>query len=246
MGRASEFLRRAKSVFMKNTPLSWACVVSTGLLLLLSALQIARSPIIQLPVQWLWISVIPILLTLLVGGYICKFKGAGFEFEPGMRLLPYAQPGPIVSPAPRGDLNVSLREEVRVSDLVEAQTDVPWQDQREAEYARTGELFIVHVYRRSTQPNQLYDITLFLIRHVHGTAPNQKTGFADVEKAEFYFGPSWHGEVFVAHNDGGYIGVRTSAWGTFLATCRVTFRDSAKAPLILQRYVDFEMAPEKA
>jgi len=233
-------------VFIKNTPLSWACVVSTALLIFFSTLQIFGSPIVQLPVQWLWISMMPILLALVVGGYIGKFKGAGLEFEPGMRLLPYAQPGPITTPPGGGDLSAAMLEKVGVRDSVEPELNVDWQKQREAEYARTGGLFIVHVYRRSTQPNQLYDITLFLMRHVHGTAPNQKTGFDDVEKAEFYFGPSWHGEVFVAHNDGEYIGVRTSAWGTFLATCRVTFKNSAKTPLTLHRYIDFEMAPEKA
>ena len=43
---------------------------------------------------------------------------------------------------------------------------------------------------------------------------------------------------------GGLIGIRTAAWGSFLAIGRIAFRDG-RTPLILQRFVDFEMAPKK-
>jgi hypothetical protein len=36
-------------------------------------------------------------------------------------------------------------------------------------------------------------------------------------------------------------GVRTSAYGAFLCTCRVTFRD--RTHVMLWRYIDFEMGP---
>jgi hypothetical protein len=92
----------------------------------------------------------------------------------------------------------------------------------------------------------LYDVTVFLMRHVRGAQPNQTERFEDVEKAEFFFGESWGNQVFTARNEGSFVGVSTSAWGTFLATCRVTFRDAKNAPVILHRYVDFEMAPRRA
>jgi hypothetical protein len=73
--------------------------------------------------------------------------------------------------------------------------------------------------------------------------PNQREGFAEIEKFELYLGPSWNDEIFTAPNSGGLIGIRTSAWGSFLATGCVTFKDG-RAPLILDRYIDFEMAPK--
>src|SRR5262249_32002912 len=52
----------------------------------------------------------------------------------------------------------------------------------------------------------------------------------------------WGNEIFTIPNSGGLLGVRTHAWGTFLATCRLTFTDSARPPIVLHRYIDFEMA----
>lgn len=79
------------------------------------------------------------------------------------------------------------------------------------------------------------------MRHHQGPAENQTTGFTEIERAEFFFGPSWGDRVFVSNNDGGVIGVNTSAWGAFLATCRVVFNDGSD-PVVLDRYIDFEMA----
>jgi hypothetical protein len=236
-----------KVQFHKNPSVSWACVVSILLFLLFCGLQAASSSVLNLPVQWLGIAMLPILLALIVGGYIGKFKAAGIEFEPGMRLLPYAPP----SSSPTHTLATHAAPEWPPAEEsapapIEAPPNSAWQNQRDLEYRRTGYLFLVHVYERSTRPGQLYDITIFLMRHVRGPAPNQKEGFPDVEKAEFYFGESWQHQVFVAHNEGGFIGVRTSAWGTFLATCLVTFKDQHKSPVILHRYIDFEMAPKAA
>ena len=99
-------------------------------------------------------------------------------------------------------------------------------------------LFLVHVYEPSNEL-QGYDVTIYLMRHVW-RADNQTQGFKDVEKAYFYFGPSWRNKVFEVVNLGEHIGVRVSAWGRFLATCLVTYK-SGKS-LTLCRYIDFEMA----
>ena len=120
-----------------------------------------------------------------------------------------------------------------------------WQHSRSAEYARTSGYMLTHVYRRSSQPNQEFDIFIFLVRHEKGTAEPPQREFTEVEKAEFFFGESWGNEVFVAQNTGGAIGVRTHAWGTFLATCRVTFKDKNVPATILHRYVDFSMDPKR-
>jgi hypothetical protein len=81
-----------------------------------------------------------------------------------------------------------------------------------------------------------------LVKHKRGAVGATKRVFDEVKAAEFFFGQSWGDQVFRVSNEGGLIGIRTSAWGTFLATCRLTFTDKSRLPIILHRYVDFEMA----
>lgn len=103
-----------------------------------------------------------------------------------------------------------------------------------AEYSRTSRLFLVHILERSTKnlrPDRpTYDVTIFVMRHVWGPSQNQTIGFDEIEQAEFYLGPSWGDEPFpVLPNKHGSIALRTSAWGRFLAMCRVTFKDKDRA-----------------
>src|SRR5437763_757057 len=91
-GTETRCLRSLIIPFQKNPSVSWACVISILLFLLFCGLQATGSSVLSLPVQWLGISVLPILLALIVGGYVGKFKAAGIEFEPGMRRLPYVPP----------------------------------------------------------------------------------------------------------------------------------------------------------
>ncbi len=228
---------------MKNehSKLVWSCVCSVALLIGFGWLQAIKSPAMELKAQWLWIALLPILIVLLTGKYIGKFKGGGIEFEqfktePQMRLLPYAAPP--VNPD-SSEARSSVEKETSVSS-----SSTSWTAERNSKYEHSDCLFLAHVYEPSTRPNQKYDITVFLIRHIRGPAPNQREGFSEVEKLELYFGPSWDNAIFTALNNGGLIGIRTSAWGSFLATGRVVFKDG-RPPLILHRYVDFEMAPKK-
>lgn len=117
-----------------------------------------------------------------------------------------------------------------------------WTTEREKKYSSTHRLFLVHVYEPSASAGQKYDITIFLLRS--RSPVNQRDGFSEVEKLELYFGPYWNDAIFTAANNGELIGVRTSSWASFLATGRVTFNDGSD-PLILHRYVDFEMAQNK-
>ena len=223
----------ANRPFYKNS-LFWACIVSGTLLSFFLWLHATRPSLINLPVQWIWVSLLPILLALIVGGYISKLKLPGVEYEGGPRIPENVQ---YVSPSPPG--------RVAAKSGVATGGPTAWTDERDKEYQRTSNLFLVHVCKPSTRAGQRYDVTIFLMRHITGREPNQTEGFEDVEKAEFYFGESWGNQVITAHNEGSFVGVSTSAWGMFLATCRVTFRDRKKTPVILYRYVDFEMAPRR-
>jgi hypothetical protein len=116
-----------------------------------------------------------------------------------------------------------------------------WRHERAEKYKALDGYMLVHVYRPSALPSQKYDIFLFIVRHQKGTEGPPRREFKEISKAEFYFGASWGNEIFTAPNTGGVIGVRTQAWGTFLACCRVTFKDEKRKPIILYRYVDFHM-----
>jgi len=74
-------------------------------------------------------------------------------------------------------------------------------------------------------------------------------GLDKIAKAEFFFRESWGYQRFTVNNSSwlgqrrGVIGVRVHAWGTFLAACRITFNDQSE--VVLYRFVDFFMAPQK-
>jgi len=73
------------------------------------------------------------------------------------------------------------------------------------------------------------------------TQPHLGTIWANSNLLNF-FGESWGNKVFTVSDDGGFFGVRTHAWGTFLAACRITFKDKSKSAVTLYRYIDFSMA----
>ena len=100
---------------------------------------------------------------------------------------------------------------------------------------------LAHVYQAAKARGKEFSIFIFLVRHEKGTAGPPRRHFDEVAMLEFFFGESWSNQVFTVINKGGVLGVRTHAWGTFLATCRLTFRDTKRPPVILHRYVDFHM-----
>lgn len=142
------------------------CAISLAMLIAFGYMQAKGSKVMDLKAQWLWIAVLPILVVLITGKYIGRFKGAGIEIEqfktePEMRLLPYASPQ-----IPSESLEAQHPDVKPGSvSLSPAPSTMPWTTERESEYKRTGRLFLVHVYDPSTRPGQKYDITIFLMRH---------------------------------------------------------------------------------
>jgi hypothetical protein len=199
---------------------------------LFCGLKLAGSPVIDLPAQWLWVSLVPILIGLILGGYISKLELPG-----GVKVetlnLPYYAPASVVARTAKSPRMIHA----------DAALQAAWN----GALGNARGLFLVHILQPSKTAGQKYDISVYLMRDVRGDAPNQVVGFDDVEKAEFYFGEGWPG-AFPVNNEGGYIGVNTSAWGQFLAVCRVTFRagaDGERQAAVLHRYIDFEMAARR-
>ena len=155
-----------------------------------------------------------------------SLKAGIFELGADLRALTYVTPQqPTPSPPAEAPAVGLAGVEARVQ-------------QREETYEKSRDVFVAHVLTPSTQPGQRYDIYIYLVRHQPGA--DRPADFSDVAKAEFFFGSYWGNHIFEGQRQGARIGVSTSAWGPFLCTCLVTFKDGYQ--VMLERYIDFEMA----
>jgi hypothetical protein len=94
-------------------------------------------------------------------------------------------------------------------------------------------LFLVHKVAPSSDPEQLYDIVLYVV-------PSMKYGsLAGVAGVEYYFGNYWGKQIFRSIDRASGFQIATSAYAPFTCTARVSFSDGAT--VFLHRYVDFEM-----
>jgi hypothetical protein len=112
------------------------------------------------------------------------------------------------------------------------ETPDDWNARRNAVYADQRGVFLTHIIKPSAKPGQTFDVCIYLIRH-------KSEDLSDIRVAEFFLGPYWENKVFPAIWQDGFIGISTSAYGTFLCICRVTFSDGTQ--VYLERYIDFEM-----
>jgi hypothetical protein len=216
-------------------------MLSIGILTASLVMQSHSGKPIDLPSRWILLSLSPVLIALIVRGYITKFKAAGVDIAVDFsKKVVY-----VGSPDERRELGGAARDRDATADT--------WTNAYDGEHKRAGELFLVHTCKPSDHKGQKYDATIFLMKHVPGTEPNKTVGFDDIERAEFYLGPHWNGgtKIFIATNTGGPIGITVSAWGMFLVTCRVIFKpgrepEGGNKEPILHRYVDFELANQLA
>jgi hypothetical protein len=113
-------------------------------------------------------------------------------------------------------------------------TETPdeWNARRNRIYTDHRGVFLTHIIKPSSRPGQTFDVFIYLIRH-------KSEDLSDVRFAEFFLGPYWDNRVFPAVQQNGFIGISTSAYGTFLCVCRITFTDGAH--VYIERYIDFEM-----
>lgn len=113
------------------------------------------------------------------------------------------------------------------------ETPDEWNAQRNKIYKDRRGVFIAHVIEPSAKPDQDFDVFIYLVRH-------EETDLSDIRFAEFFFGKYWGNRVFPAVLNNGFIGIATSAYGTFLCVCKVTFTDGTT--ILIDRYIDFESA----
>jgi hypothetical protein len=125
-------------------------------------------------------------------------------------------------------------EDIGVDSLRGSAPETPdeWNARRNATYDRSRGVFLTHTIRPSLKLGQLFDVSIYLIRH-------ERTDLSDILVAEFFLGKYWKNKVFPAVERDGFIGISTAAYGSFLCICRITFADGTQADL--ERYIDFEM-----
>ena len=194
-------------------------------------LEYKKSSILDLQPQWLIVAIIPLTVGLIVGGFIRELKagdyGVDFSTE---KILAKSQPIADGNPL--------------AGKLAATASEISWSQERSREYARTRGYMLAHIYRPSKERGQRFDISIFVVQHQKGTTTPPKDNLDELRSAEFFFGDSWGNRVFTVSDDGGFFGVRTHAWGTFLAMCKITFKDPKITPITLFRYIDFSMASE--
>lgn len=94
-------------------------------------------------------------------------------------------------------------------------------------------LFLVHKVAPSEDPEQLYDIVIYLV-------PSLKHGsLASVLAVDYYFGRYWGNKVFRSIDRANSFLISTSAYAPFSCSARINFTDGEQ--MFLHRYVDFEM-----
>jgi hypothetical protein len=103
--------------------------------------------------------------------------------------------------------------------------------ERDDIYKNNRCLFLAHILEPTRDRTQLYDIFIYI-------KPHKDASIEDVVKTEFFFGKYWGNRTFEGARVDGTIGVRTSAYGEFLCTCRVQFSDGET--ITLNRYIDFD------
>jgi hypothetical protein len=142
-------------------------------------------------------------------------SGAAFKFG-AIELSPFR-----VMSDPRSGLGSAVRSSIDNSRALA----------RKQKYEENHYLFIAHRLFPSEQPNQTYDIWIYLVSH--------KTDMNAVDRVEYFFGESWNNQVFTSSDRGKRFGVLASAYGSgFLCLARVFFKDGRQFDT--WRYIDFE------
>lgn len=145
--------------------------------------------------------------------------------EPDLAKLELASPDPVEEPK-------SLTETTLTAKPLDFSTPEGRARDRQEIYGQHRGFFLAHVLEPSSEEGQLFNIFIYLIRH-------KSADFSDLKKAEFFFGHYWGNKIYEGKRVGKFVGVRTSAYGPFLCTCRITFLDGTS--IRLYRYIDFEM-----
>ena len=111
----------------------------------------------------------------------------------------------------------------------------PGASKRAARYAASDGWMLVHRYRRSREPDQLFDISVYLTAHKKADG-----GRKEVRTVTYDVGQLWPGSPFLVEDPKNGFELRLSAYEPFLCLASIEFKDGTGCSL--ERYVDFEMS----
>jgi hypothetical protein len=108
-------------------------------------------------------------------------------------------------------------------------------DERLGLYKRFRRLMLVNRFYPPTVPGQDFDVVLLI--HAHKGSDQPAGSLDDIERVEYFLGPSWNNRVFSSTEADQHFAVRVSAYGSFVCVCRIKFRNSDSQE-IQYRYID--------
>lgn len=115
-------------------------------------------------------------------------------------------------------------------------TDEIGVDQTESErvslYEQNRGIMLVHALQRSNEPDQLYDIVVYVI-------PHTKAFIDSVISVSYFFGRKFGGKKFVSEDKARNFAIAVSAFGPMMCLAEITFSDGHKSRQY--RYIDFVM-----
>ena len=106
-------------------------------------------------------------------------------------------------------------------------------------YEENKGLFLVHSWRPSMTDGQIADIVIWLQQHGEGPLTRGM-----VEKVEYELGPKFFNKPHIKTNKADCFRLEVSAYGPMLCLARV-FITGGSSPIMLERYIDFDEAPNK-
>jgi hypothetical protein len=107
-------------------------------------------------------------------------------------------------------------------------------------YAEQKGLFLVHDWRPSEVPGQVADIIIWLHQHQDGPLSD-----GTVDRVEYHLGPRYFDHPVVKRNASEAFRLEVSAYAPMLCLAQVFLKGEQK-PIVLTRYIDFEILPELA
>jgi hypothetical protein len=134
------------------------------------------------------------------------------------------------SAMPRATKNMTIPQVSKPSNSDE------WNKERYAIYNKNKDLFLHYDLEASNASRQKYDVTIYLVRK--SRPGSRRDDLQHVERVEFFFGPYWGDKVYTVVNTGNRIGIVTSAYGEFLAYCKVYIRGESR-PVDLHQFIRF-------
>jgi hypothetical protein len=231
-------------------PVMRGIAVSLVFLVAFFLIQSRTGPLAEIPEAFLWFSLVPLVVGLFLGGYISGVKWGEIELA-----IPDALPKE-TEKVERQSVQVLIESKLAVQKAPEEASGTPAEPRAGSddlrsiyaqEYERTQHYMLAHICRSIKPPADYityrwFDVFIFVVRHQRGTPGPPATKLDEIKNAEFYLGPSWRNGSKSVDNKGRLIGIHTSAWGTFLCSCRLTFKDN-RPPVVLYRFIDFYMDP---